>query len=200
MLTDNDKEIARHIESVGICTAKQIAKIFYKDKSQGQAIARRRLKRLEECGYIKITKLSFLNNTNAYIFNSKEYQNLKPSLHRILLLDYYAELFYHDVNIKYFKKEQNWLSGKIKSDGFFIFDFNGKQYFQIVEVASTNFGHNTIKKYEDLYKSNELQRLFGEFPQIILIDSGDHFKDINSNIKFIHLNHKLNNFVKVFDK
>lgn len=200
MLTDNDKQIARYIENVGVCTAKQIAKIFYKDKSQGQAIARRRLKRLEECSYIKITKLSFLNNTNAYIFNSKEYQNLRPSLHRILLLDYYAELLYHDVDIKYFKREQNWLKGKIKSDGFFIFEFNDKHYIQIVEVASTNFGHNTIKKYDDLYKSNELQELFGEFPQIILIDSGDHFQDIESNIKFIHLNHKLDNFLKIFTK
>lgn len=198
MITDNDIKIANYIESVGLCTAKQIAKIFYKDRNQGQAIARRRLKKLTECNYLYIKSMPYLNNTNIYIYNSKKNKNLKLTLHKIILLDYYAELLYHDVKMKYFKKDQTWQNGKIKSDGFFVFDFNNKTYLHLIEVAITNFSPHSIEKYNKLYYSNQLQNTFNKFPTVIVIDNGNHFNKVNSPIKFVHLDTKLNDFFKVF--
>lgn len=195
-----DKEILKYIEDVDFCTAKHIAKIFYKYANQGEAIARRRLKRMCDAGYLKVQKLDKYSNTNLYIFDNIKNKSFRPSMHKLLLLNYYSELIYNGADIIYFKKEQSWMDRKIISDGFCVFKFNNKIYYNLIEVV-VNHNDDNFKKYDKLYNSNEVQQICeGMFPNLILIDNINHKKpiELENNIKIIKLDFELNEFPRIF--
>ncbi|AEB77417.1 hypothetical protein ADU80_00050 (plasmid) [Clostridium botulinum] len=195
-----DKAILRYIEQSRFCTAKQIAKIFYKTSSQGEALARRRLNRMIEAQYLRVYRSKSFDNRNVYVFDTKANKSLKPSLHDMTILDYQAELIYSGADIIYFKPNQYWMDGKIRSDGFCVFKFNNKIYYNLIEVV-VNHNDDKFKKYDDLYVTNEVQNICeNEFPELIIIDSLTHktnFK-FEQNIKFKVIDLELNDFPKIF--
>ncbi|KGM93389.1 hypothetical protein IRP63_14985 (plasmid) [Clostridium botulinum] len=195
-----DKAILRYIEQSRFCTAKQISKIFYKSSSQGEAIARRRLNRMVEAEYLRVYKTKKFNNRNIYIFDTKKNKNLRPSLHDVTILDYQAELIYSGADIIYFRPNQYWMNGTVRSDGFCIFKFNEKIYYNLIEVV-VNHNDDNFKKYDMLYPTNEIQNICeGEFPELIIIDSVVHKKDFefNNDINYKKIDLDLNDFPKIF--
>jgi|SRR3712207_1454194 len=196
----NDKAILRYIEQSRFCTAKQIAKIFYRNSSQGEALARRRLNRMIQAEYLRVYRSKSFDNRNVYIFNTKKNKNLKPSLHDMAVFDYQAELIYNGAEIIYFKPNQYWMNGTVRSDGFCIFKFNDKIYFNLIEVV-VNHNDDNFKKYDDLYITNEIQNIYeGEFPELIIIDSFVHKTnfEFKNDIKFKIIDLELNDFPIIF--
>lgn len=194
MLTDRDRAIYNHIEQYKFASIEQIQKIFFKEQKYSYDIARRRLNKLVSNDYLKCSR-NFITNQNIYYLDT---QYKKVSLHSIILMDFYAELCNSNAKILNFEKEKEWLDGKIRSDGFCIYEFNGYRFYNLIEV---NASHNklNLEKYESLYNTGELQESCGVFPTIILIDDMTHKEEPTlKNIEVLHLDFYLNNFPKIF--
>lgn len=194
MLTDRDRAIYHHIEKYNFASIEQIEKAFFKEQKYSYDIARRRLNKLVSNDYLKCSR-NFITNQNIYYIDS---QYRKVSLHSMLLMDYYVELLHCNAGVVSFEKEKEWLDGKIRSDGFCIYDFNGYRFYNLIEV---NASHNklNLEKYESLFNSGELQKAYGVFPTIILIDDINHKNEPTlQSMEVIHLDFNLSDFAKVF--
>lgn len=194
MLTDRDRAIYYHIEKYKFASIEQIQKAFFKEQKYSYDIARRRLNKLVSNDYLKCSR-NFITNQNIYYIDN---QYRKVSLHSILLMDYYVELLHCNAEIVHFEKEKEWLDGKIRSDGFCIYDFNGYRFYNLIEV---NASHNklNLEKYESLFNSGELQKAYGVFPTIILIDDIKHKSEPTlQSMEVIHLDFNLSDFAKIF--
>lgn len=199
MITQHDREMLRYIEDVGFCTAQQLARIFYRESKQGEGIARRRLKRMIEAGYLKVNKIdNRYDNRNLYTFKHNDGKVIKPSMHRILLYDYHALLINVGAEIQYFKVEQQWMNGEVRSDGFCIYTVNSKPYYDLIEVVASNNVQN-IYKYNKVYDSGEIQGITPVFPRIVVIsDQKVSSSKLYKDIRLIHLDYNLNPIASLF--
>jgi hypothetical protein len=194
VLTERDRNIYNHIERYNFASIEQIQKIFFKEQKYSYDIARRRLNKLVSNDYLKCSR-NFITNQNVY-YTDTQYKRV--SLHSMLLMNYYAELINCNAEIQEFEKEKEWLDGKIRSDGYCVYDFNGYRFYNLVEVNASNNKLN-LEKYESLYSTGELQKAYGVFPTIVLIDDVSHKKEPSlERIEVIHLDFKLNDFAKIF--
>lgn len=192
------------VEEYGSITISQCYKMFYNNAKYGYDIARRRLNKLVAYGKLKVTRDNMLGQ-NVY------YVNRKLSSHDLIVLDFYAELVRTGANIVLFKQRYPWMGGKLVSDAFVCYVFNGNLYFNIVEVVKT---HSVdVDKYLELYKSGEAQRICCEiykrlggkedydgFPTLIIIDDIKHKNPIyiNDKITVYQLNFNMQDFPKIF--
>lgn len=205
-LTDTDHIMLRHIEEFKSITIKQCQKIFYNTQNYGYDIARKRLKKMSNYGKVKVARDS-VTNQNVY------YLDKKLSYHDILLMDYYAELISSGVKIIRFDIKKEWMNGQIISDGFCAYSLGNNIYYNIIEVNVTHFPINEEKdKYNKLFESKEAhyecdmiyKKIGGDssfvFPRFILIDDMTHRNEfkINDEIEVYQLDHKLNEFNKIF--
>jgi hypothetical protein len=167
MITQRDREIVRHIEKYNFATIDQIAKIVFGEHKCSYDIARRRLKRLIDSQYLR----KFKNiDTNELIFTLPENPIKKVSQHSILVMDYYSELIKTGVEMIGFQREKSFQSGKVRSDAFINFKFNGFNYFQVLEVQLYN-DKVDLQKYENIEIKQELYQLCSQkaLPNIIVI-------------------------------
>lgn len=163
MLTSRDISILRHVEQYGLITIQQAYKLYFNNAKYGLDLARKRLKYLAEAGELKYTSLKN-SITREYVF----YTGRAPSIHKLYLMNFYANLKFHGADIELFEREAAF--GDTRADGSCIFKYKGNIMFYLIEVAITN--QPDYSKYEILKASEKLQREFGAFPFVLLIS--DH--------------------------
>jgi hypothetical protein len=200
MLMKRDRLILTHIEHFGFITIQQCADLFFNTAKDRYTNARKRLKLLStmEGANIDDNKndmliKKFINpatNNVVYSFDGR-----KISEHSILIMNFYVSMKSNDVNILDFQLEKKWCSGKVISDGFFKYKYNGKTKILLLEVDYT---HDTdFKKYIKLYNSKEIQDLYKCFPPVVVATAYDYkkiSKDITSVIKVKMIDLKYNDF------
>ncbi|HYE12239.1 MAG TPA: hypothetical protein VEF53_18875 [Patescibacteria group bacterium] len=195
MITDRDKQIIRYFEQYKYATIEQLQKIFFKNQQSSYGIARKRLERLKEAGYIKALRDS-ATNRNIYIWNDEKIK--PPSLHRMITLDVLAELYRNDCQIELFQMDKNWCDREIRSDAFAIFVFQNRRYHLFFEIQLSNHNHN-LEKYDTLYETWEVQNYLNKdhFPRIVLVTDKNYSKVELKHTQVILLNTKLEAFSKV---
>lgn len=196
MLTDRDMQIIKHVEQYGFITIQQTVDMFFNSKS-GYDIARRRLNKLIQTNYLKATRNI---DTNEKIFYIDNYKAI--SLHRMLLMNYYAKLISAGVEMQTFEKEREWNGGKIRTDGFCIFKYGEYTFYQFIEIICSHNDSNLIK-YDKLFETEEVQHKFNlsndNFPTLIVVDNVKHKKPIElKNARVIALDFTLKNVAQVF--
>lgn len=195
MITDRDRSIFNHIEKFNFATIENIQKCFFKEQKYGYDVARRRLNLLVKNEYLKCSR-NYATNQNIYYLDAA-YK--KPSLHAVLLMNYYSELVNSGANVIHFEKEKDIYDGKVRADGFGIFEFNGYKYYQVVEV---HVSHNklNLEKYKDEEVRNDLLKICnGVLPNLIVIDDVIRNSTVEiKDIELVHLDFTLEGFPKVF--
>lgn len=159
-LTDRDKEILRWIEEHKSITINQCSKIFYTNNKEGYQQARKRLRKLNQCNYIKRFRKDMRSETVYYL-------DKKLSFHDLKVFDILAELIYLGAEIKNFEKEYVIPAGEknYRSDALIEFIYNKYYYIFLVEIDHTHF--TSFKKLIEIYKSNFFQEKYKEFGQNI---------------------------------
>jgi hypothetical protein len=194
-LTERDSAMLAHISEYKYCTIEQIEKIFLKETQFSYNVARRRLLRIMQAGFIKIVR-DAASNRNIYILHDPKVN--PPSLHRIITLDVLSELHRCGFKVERFDVERSWMNNRFISDAFMIFTVQTdathlKRYYFFLEVHLSNNAHN-LTKYDLIYESGEVQKLFGTFPRILLV-SDRQFKDLTlKHVEIVQLNTRLDRF------
>jgi hypothetical protein len=194
-ITDRDMLVSCHIEKFKFCTISQIEKIFFKDQQRGYVIVARRLQEMEKANLIKIYHDN-TTNKNIYIWNDSKLN--PPTLHRLKVLDLYAELIYLGFDIEQFEIEKSWMNRKVRSDALVVFTFEGRRYRYFVEVQYSNHPHNLIK-YDELYKSNEVQEYLKSeyYPKILFISDREYSEQLPTLTKVYQVNSHLDKLSKI---
>ena len=173
MLKPRDREILRWIEEYELLTIRQASILFFNGSYEG---ARRRLFQLEhDFGKIKSYKLK--ENDNKVYYISK-----KSTYHNVLCMDYVAELKRNGCEIIKIKRQPHYMNNSIIPDMYVVFSYKGQVYFTLLEL---DLYHSTsmtkFQRYEELYKSQELQKEnYGQFP-ILVIAKDNITTKYNSN-------------------
>lgn len=160
MLTRRDREILTFIEDYKSITLNQAQYIFFNGNYE---CARRRLKQLENMNFIK-------SLPNA-LLNSKTYFNIKLLKdHDLLTIEFISSIKKLGANIIEFKTQPTYLDKKIRPDAKIVFEYNDNVYFVLLEVDLHHYTSNSkMQRYEELYKSGELQEeCYGTFPIIVI--------------------------------
>jgi hypothetical protein len=138
------------------------------------------MKKLREMGQVKFYKNHV---TDEYIY----YFDKRPTFHDNCIMNVYANLVYHNASILHFKKEQQFMGGKVRADAFIAYKAGDDTKIAIVEVDVGN--QTRIEKYEELYEAGELQEKYGDFPLLLVLHSTDRtidssrFTVVNFDIK-----------------
>lgn len=175
MITDRDRKIIDFIESIGFTSIKNIADMFFVDCKYGYDLARKRLKKIYDCGrYIKKFNNSETNETIYVPINSK-LKNV--SLHSMRVLEYICKL--KCLNCDILEVEIEPVFDSIKPDAYICFKFNGYIYFQLLEVQLRH-DYVNIKKFKKQDTIDAiLERTNNVIPKIIIVQ--DTRKDYNEN-------------------
>jgi hypothetical protein len=197
-ITSRDREIVNWVSIHKSITIDQCRKIFMPGCSSGYKIAQRRLNKLVENGYLKMSKTD--TNENVY------YTDKKLSYHDLLINSFYASLINCGAKNIVFAHPQKWLNGKVISDAFLSYDYGQYTFYNILEVCVTHKKIN-IEGYEELYNSGEAHQLCGNtFPRIIVMDDVEHFNLNNyhsdlltkNEVQIIQVDYSLNNLPLIF--
>lgn len=179
MLTNRDREVLRWLEDYKAITVCQATQMFFKGCYEG---CRRRLKELEEYGVLKSYKTRLTDEKVYYIED-------KLSDHDILRYNFLKEIKRLGGNILNLDTKPSYLKDKIRPDAYVEFEYQGEVYFILLEVDLTHYTSPLkMKKYEELYKSGELQsKCYGTFPIIIISRATKNDVRYNSrNFKVIY--------------
>lgn len=160
MLTGRDLSIVQFINEYGCLTAKQAAKIFFKNCNQAETLARRRFRSILKTGELLV--YSDLK-TNQKVYYAKK----QPSLHTLKCLDVYAELVYYGADVLEFQREVKLY--KCTPDAYIAFKIGNKGKMIFLEIDLYN--KTNLEKYIPLFDSNEFQELYGIFPTIIIVSA-----------------------------
>lgn len=187
ILQPRDREIIKHVEEYGFITISQACTIYWNDKKYAYDLARKRLDVIENLNYLKSYK-SDEPYSEKIFYIEKKYMN--PSKHLILEMNLYAELINIGCNIRYFKREKEWLDGDRRSDVYTLFTFNGYLYSMCAEVVINSHKIHSFKDYQDdlidkynsIFNSGEINKLIQEVikkdinlgTSVLLIDDIDH--------------------------
>lgn len=147
------------------------------------AYAKRRLKKLADHGHIKRTRKDI---NDPYVY----YLGYKPNQlqHLSLVSEFYCRLEKSGGKVKRFIRERA-LPYSIRPDGMFLYKIRGVSYLLALEVEiSNNSSDKKIRKYEQLYQSNEL----GDFPTIVYIS--DKNKIESDIIPVVHIKTDFSNW------
>ncbi|MGG7146317.1 hypothetical protein ACQPVA_05925 [Clostridium butyricum] len=160
MVTDRDRKLLNFIEKYKSITISQAQYVFYGGNYE---VARRRLKQMQDN-----KKLKCLPNE---LFKSKVYfDERKVSDHRLGVFEFLKIIKQNDGEILKFKTEPKFDTINIKPDAFVAFSYKDKVYMILLEVDLNHYTSNVkMQKYEQLYKSNEIQHKYNGYFPIILI-------------------------------
>jgi hypothetical protein len=180
MLTNRDYEIVDFINKFKVANSFQIQKVF----NMSQTVANRRLR--------QIVKNKEIDRMRDYCSMNYLYYTEKPTKHKLIATEFYSRL----VNVDIIKFEREYVVGNIRSDIYCECKYNDYMYFMFVEIQLSNIEPD-IKKYEDYYYSGDWKEKFKVFPRIIVIS--DRIFKINSELKIIQINSKMEWFDMIFD-
>ena len=161
MLTNRDKEMIYHIEKYGFITIAQAYSIWWNDRKYGYDLAR---KRLNHCIVLKQIKgYKPVGNIYAEKIFYIENKYATPTKSMIISMNIYAELCRQGADIIHFKREENWMNEKYRSDAFAVVSLNNKIYSACIEIIDTTklsysvHKKTLISKYEDIYSDDEIE-------------------------------------------
>lgn len=195
LITDRDKEIIDFIYDIGFSSIKTISDMFFNDCRYGYDLARKRLKKIYDVGgYIK----KFNNSETCEIIYVPENSKLKKvSMHNMKILDYICKIRCLGCNIKEVEFEP--VFDNIKPDAILKFEFNGYEYFQILEVQLRHDFVN-LKRYESNDVINAIvSKTSGILPKLIIVQNTgrDYSKENNTQFDIAQLDIKMNDIAKV---
>lgn len=183
MLNARDAKIIRHIESYGFITISQCYKMFFNNRNYGYDLARKRLAKLQEQGYM-FSHIDYLEKCPEKIFYIDETYST-PKRHTIVIMNAFAEMIRLGAEPLFFKREQKWLNGKRRSDGYLLFKINSYIFQLFIEVESATTNKKTSreiivedfnKKYTDIFSSGEPNELI---KSILNLSDNDEINPIN---------------------
>lgn len=161
MLSSRDRHIIDDIVEFKGLSINQVGKMWFPKNEHNYYYSRMRLKKLENKGYIK-----------SCLFEDKKifYTDKVPDIcrHKMILMDFYANLISNGLEVKDYKFEYRWFDGKYKSDGMFKVGYKGDIEYIICEV---DFSRKTdLKKYDVIFESGIADEMFGVFPYVFIIN------------------------------
>lgn len=185
MLTERDRMILQHIEAYKGITIQQAYRIFFKDKAYGLDYARKRLRILNEQGFIKY-KTDRVTRKRIY------YTNKAFREHDMYIMDFYSWIVFHGGEILEYIPNRK--AGSKSSDGYFKFKFQDHIYPYFLEVNLYNKAD--MKKYEDYFSTGEIQKeLKGKFPLIAIVDDNENIYK-SKNFNTVQINYAMQNFAR----
>jgi hypothetical protein len=181
MLTKRDREVLTWLEEYKSVTLSQSTYFFFNGIYES---ARRRMNQLEEMGFLK--------SINNNLLNSKVYfQNKLIRDHNLFIYEFLKVIKMNGGEIIKFETQPQYMDKKIRPDAFIIFSFQGNVYFILLEVDLTHYTSNTkMQKYEELYKTGELQeQCCGTFPIVVIArpTNGIRYNSANFNVIYLDL-------------
>ncbi|WP_252242918.1 replication-relaxation family protein [Clostridium sp. ZS2] len=184
MLTSRDREVLTWIESYKAITINQASVLFFNSSYES---ARRRLKQLEDMQFLK----SYLLNTKEKVY----YFNKKISKHDLLVYDFIKVVKEHGGELIKLKIQPNYLNRAIRPDAFIIFSYKSMVFFILLEVDLNHYTSNSkMQRYEELYKSGELQKqCYNTFPIIVISRPIEGIRYNSKNFNVIYLDLLYNN-------
>lgn len=181
MLTNRDREILTWIQDYKSITLSQCTYLFFNGNYEG---CRRRLKQLESMELLRSISNTLLK-TKVY------YQEKLLNDHSLFIYEFLKIIKINGGEIIKFEVQPQYLNKQIRPDGFVIFSYNNNVYFIILEVDLTHYTSNSkMKKYEELYKTGELQKqCYGTFPIVVIArpTSGIRYNSNNFNVIYLDL-------------
>lgn len=212
VLKEKDKEIIRYVEQYGFITIAQAYDIWFSHRRYGYDLARKRLQQMVQDNYLK-QQYDMEEMYSPKIFHIED-RYRKPTKSMILTMDVYSYITRIGGTIRYFKREEEWLNKKYRSDAFVVFTMEGYCYSAYVEVLNSTSSKDVAtnskfqNKYIEIVQSNEVQgklrNIFnksGDYddPSLIIIDDIKHRNELaipNLN-KIITVDYKLNGLSKI---
>lgn len=160
MLTQRDREVLTWIQDYKAISVAQCTELYFGGNYEG---CRRRLKQLEDMEFLK----SYITR---YSKEKVYYVDKKLSEHDLNIYNFLKVIKKHGGEIIKIKNQPQYLNGAIRPDSFIIFSYKDNVYFILLEVDLTHYTSMTkMQKYEELYKSGELQKdCYNTFPIIII--------------------------------
>lgn len=183
MLTARDRKMMQHIELYKGITIPQAYRIFFKDMVYGMDYARKRLKILNQQGFIKY-KTDRVTKRRVY------YTNKAFREHDMYIMDFYSWIVFDGGEILEYCPNRKVAANY--SDGYFKFKFQGHIYPYFLEVNLYNKAD--MKKYEDYFLLGEIQKeLNGKFPIVAVVDDNEKvYKSKNFNT--VQINYDMGEF------
>jgi hypothetical protein len=187
ILKDKDKEIIRYVEKYGFITIGQAYDIWFSHRRYGYDLSRKRLQQMVDDNYLKQQYDMEEMYAPKIFYIDDKYK--KPSKHTILTMDVYAYLVRLGATVIYFKREEEWLDKKYRTDAFIIFTIEGYCYSAFIEVLKSTSSKDITQnskfqnKYTELVDSKEAQLKIKQITQrdnefddafLIIIDDIKH--------------------------
>lgn len=187
MVTARDRLMLDWLEQFRMATAEQINRVAYNN----MPVTWKRLRKLAEDGLIYREK-----NTigQGYLYSTNRIRTIKQFTHDNIRIEFYFKLAEHST-IDTILVEK--VFGSIRPDALFIGDYEGDQYFFLLEVE-TNANRSSVNydKYNNFFLK-EWKEFFEVKPIVIYVTD----KNIDSSkcrFTFKQLNTKLDNFIDIF--
>lgn len=189
MLTQRDREVLTWIQDYKSITLSQCSYLYFNGNYEG---CRRRLKQLED--------MEILKSSQSILLKSKVYfQEKIVSEHDLFIYEFLKVIKLNGGEIIKFIKQPNYMDKKIRPDAFIIFSYNKNVYFIILEVDLTHYTSNIkMQRYEELYKSGELQKqCYGTFPIVVIARPTTGIRYNSSNFPVVYLDLYYSNIINL---
>lgn len=189
MITQRDKEILTWVQDYKSITLSQCTYLYFNGNYEG---CRRRLKQLEDMNFLKSVPNSLLKS--RVYFNEKLIKD-----HDLLIYEFLKVIKSNGGEIIKFQTQPNYMDKKIRPDAFIIFSYQSNVYFILLEVDLTHYTTNSkMKKYEELFKTGELQKeCCGTFPIIVIARPTEGIRYISYNFHTVYLDLYYSNIINL---
>lgn len=160
MITGRDEQILQLIEKVNTLSISQIYNIFFKDLSQGEAIARRRMLKLYKAGNVNRLRSDMNSEYIYYIKKNNQFQ------HSLLIAEFYSRLTNLGGEILDFEVQKKY--GSVIPDAYIKYAAGGKAHLIFAEIQISNVPMDQ-EKYETYLATKEYKNYFPIFPKVAII-------------------------------
>ncbi|MPQ45370.1 hypothetical protein GBZ86_16830, partial [Clostridium tarantellae] len=120
------------MERYGFITIKQASRIWFRTKKDSYNLAQRRLSACVKCDQLKVNIQRFKQDDCNIYYLKDDYSRV--SRHTMKIMDIFIELQLMGAKVSYFKREENWLEGRYRSDAFAIINMEGYIIPLFIEV------------------------------------------------------------------
>jgi predicted transcriptional regulator len=183
MLVARDLQIVDFIQEFKAVYSDHVEQVFKMSEVRAN-------KRLRELVKEKLVKRKRDTLTPNYVYFVE-----KPTLHKLLLTEFYTQLLKAQGSIVEFKRSPK-LSGLIP-DAFCEYKYQGFRYFMFIEIQLSN-GTLDTGKYERYFESRDWKEKFPKFPRIIVVGNRDFKIHSPNKLNFIQLDSSYTEFMSIF--